>query len=193
MEWSYCHLSDFKDSEYELTYIKLSETRKARVDRYKRQDDKKRSLAGEILVNKLLDEKFDTKAILNVAENGCPFLSDSKYSVSIAHCNDVAVCAVSETPVGIDVEQIKEISYCLIDRVCVEDELNYVLQEAGINKSDRKIKDRDVLKRFFEIWTGKEAWFKKIGTGITDLKSVNVLSLDRKVFVIDDYIVTIVV
>lgn len=193
MEWSYCHLSDFSDDEYELTYSRLSETRKLRVDRYKRQDDKKRSLAGEILVNKLLLEKFKTNAILNVGENGRPFLSDTKYSVSIAHCSDIAVCAVSEIPVGIDIEQIKDISYSLINRVCVEDELNYVLQESDARKDDRKITDKNVLERFFEIWTGKEAWFKKIGTGITDLKSVNVLNLERKVFAIDDYIITIVV
>ena len=37
----------------------------------------------------------------------------------------------------------------------------------------------DIFKRFFEIWTLKEAYFKKIGTGISaDLKSVEFLVSD---------------
>ena len=48
-----------------------------------------------------------------------------------------------------------------------------------------------VIRRFFEIWTGKEAWFKMQGTGITDLKSVNVLQLNRQLHSMEDYMIQI--
>ena len=48
------------------------------------------------------------------------------------------------------------------------------------------------MQRFFEIWTAKEAYFKKCGTGITNLKSVNSLTLSRQMHILGDYILHII-
>ena len=54
----------------------------------------------------------------------------------------------------------------LIQKVCTNEELAYV--NSAPDEHERNY-------RFFEVWTSKEAYFKYIGTGITTLKSVNVL------------------
>lgn len=70
------------------------------------------------------------------------------------------MCAVSNSPIGLDIEEIKPVDISVIKRVCNNDELKYALQDNS-------------YKRFFEIWTFKEAYFKCIGTEITDFSSVN--------------------
>ena len=61
-----------------------------------------------------------------------------------------------------------------------------------IGEKAATVENRAVLERFYEVWTAKEAYFKKMGTGITDLKSVDVTSLEKKVIIEDDYLITII-
>ncbi len=190
MKYTYGYLSDFSSEDYEKTYDVLNEEERKRVDRYKRADDKKRSLLAHILLKKLMKEEFSIYSELVYKENGCPYFKDQKLYVSLSHSGDVAFCAVSENPVGVDVEKIRSISDSLIKRVCVDEEKAYVL--ADFEPDDVKnISDEVVKKRFFEIWTAKEAYFKMKGSGITDLKSVNTLEIKKESFAIDSYVFTI--
>ena len=190
MKYTYGYLSDFSSEDYEKTYDVLNEEERKRVDRYKRADDKKRSLLAHILLKKLMKEEFSIYSELVYKENGCPYFKDQKLYVSLSHSGDVAFCAVSENPVGVDVEKIRSISDSLIKRVCVDEEKAYVL--ADFEPDDVKnISDEVVKKRFFEIWTAKEAYFKMKGSGITDLKSVNTLEIKKESFAMDSYVFTI--
>ena len=83
---------------------------------------------------------------LSVTNNGKPFLSDSNVFISLTHSKEYVGCAVSDKPVGIDVEQIKDVKDSVIERVCSKDEINY-LAKSG--------KDE-----FFTLWTLKEAYIK---------------------------------
>lgn len=190
MKYIYGYLSDFSSEDYEKTYAVLNEEERKRVDRYKRDDDKKRSLLAHILLKKLMKDEFSDQCELLYKENGCPYFKDQKLYVSLSHSGDVAFCAVSENPVGVDVEKIRSISDSLIKRVCVDEEKAYVL--ADFEPDDVKnISDEVVKKRFFEIWTAKEAYFKMKGSGITDLKSVNTLEIKKESFAMDSYVFTI--
>lgn len=190
MDYLFSYLSDFCDDDYKKAYENLSEVAKKRVDRYKRDDDKKRSLLAHMLLKKLMAEN-NIDGILKYEENGRPVFEDSKYFLSLSHSGEVAFSAVCERPLGIDVEKIRPISLNLINRVCVDEEKSYVLSDFEIT-DEKNICDTDVLKRFFEIWTAKEAYFKMLGSGITDLKSVNTLKLKTESFEHGEYIFTIV-
>ncbi len=189
MEYLFSYLSDFCDSEYQKAYENLSETAKTRVNRYKRDDDKKRSLLAQMLLSKLMSQN-NIEAKLKYEENGRPVFENNEYFLSLSHSGEVAFSAVSKSPVGIDVEKIRPISKSLIDRVCVDEEKDYVLCDFTIT-DEKNIDDPDVMKRFFEIWTAKEAYFKMKGSGITDLKSVNTLKLKKESFSDEGYIFTI--
>ena len=102
-------------------------------------------------------------------------------------CKKAGMLEIGEEPVGIDIERIRPVKEGLCRRVCTPEELAY-LQAAPEELSS----DPASLRRFFEIWTGKEAYFKKCGTGITNLRSVNVLSLSRQVHTVEDYILQII-
>ncbi len=182
MEWKYRFLSDFTDDILTQTYNDLSPSRKAYIDSFSHSLSKRRSLAGERLVKELLEESFCImNPIILRDPKGKPYINNKKIHISIAHSENLIVCAADFSPLGIDAERIKPISPSLIDRVCTPEEKQFVLENENIN-----------LEHFFRIWTGKEAFFKKQGTGITDFKAVNVLKLNSTIFHIDDYLIQII-
>ncbi len=189
MHWTLCQISDFSQDALSQAYDALSPSRKSHIDRLKKQSDKIRSLTGELLVQKLLREYYSlSTGVLHRRENGQPYLTGCDLYVSISHCDSKVACAVSRSPVGIDIEKIRPIDLKLCRHICREEEKEYVLGGA----EGCFCEDPSVLYRFFEIWTGKEAYFKKCGTGITDLKSVNILPLKRQIHTLDDYMVQII-
>ena len=88
--------------------MQLSSSRKVRIDRLRRQEDRQRSLAAELLVYQLLEQHWGiTTAKLHCKDNGQPYLSGCDLHVSISHSGDWVACAVSSCPVGIDIERIR--------------------------------------------------------------------------------------
>lgn len=173
MKWRIASVEDFSEDDLAAVYEALSPSRKAHIDAFRHPGAKKQSLTGEALLRRLLGND----AIIERLPSGQPVLSDGSAFISIAHCDDYVVCAVSEKPVGIDIEKIRPVKPGMADKVCTAEELQYVQQDET---------------RFFEIWTAKEAYFKMQGTGITNFQAVNTLTLPRKVFRQSDYIVTFV-
>ena len=167
MKWAYVKINEIESLP---SPADLSPTRFARIDRIKNGEAKKASLAGEWLATRL------SGGVICAHPSGQPYIEGSDMHISISHSGEYAVCALSETPVGIDIEKIRKVSDKLIDRVCTAREREYVISD----------------ERFFEVWTAKEAYFKKIGTGITDLKSVDTLDLKKEYHKIEDYIVCII-
>ena len=191
MHWHYCDRADFTPEEYKKAYATLSPSRKSHIDRFQQPQDKERSLAAELLVQKLLKELGIPNGTLHRAENGQPFLEGCDLYVSISHCDRLVACAVSEAPVGIDIERIRHMDLKVSRHVCVPEEEAYLMGDLPLPQ-EKLCHDPAVLRRFFEIWTAKEAYFKKQGTGITNLKSVNILPLERQMFIVEDYIIQII-
>lgn len=176
MNWLMCRTCDFEEQEYAAVYNQLSDSRKAHIDAFTNADARKCSLAGELLLRKLLvQEGIHSKP--ERAPGGQPVLPGNEAFVSISHCDDRVVCAVSSAPVGIDIEKIRPVRDGMAQRVCTEEELSYAGQD---------------MTRFFEIWTAKEAYFKMKGTGITNFQAVNTLVLDKQFFARDGYLICLV-
>ena len=187
MHWSCCQIADFSGESLQQLYAQLSPSRKEYIHRLRRTEDRTRSLAAELLVYRLLQEHYTiTGAQLHRKSTGQPYLTGCDLYVSISHCDDRVACVLSRNPVGIDIERIHPITPSLCRRVCVDAELAYLQIQ-----QEEDYRDPAVMHRFFEIWTAKEAYFKKHGTGITDLKSVNILPLQRHIHTFGDYILQI--
>ena len=181
MNWSYCKISDFSSEEYDKAYENLSLSRKKRIDRLTAPDSRMRSLAGELLVLQTLKKEYNIDGVIECDEKGKPYLKGNEIFISIAHSGEYVACAVDESPIGIDIEKIRDIDFKITNRVCSEEEKEYLFE----NEAEK-------LYRFYEIWTAKEAFFKMRGTGIENFKLVNILELNRKVFNLGEYMVQIV-
>ena len=96
---------------------------------------------------------------------------------SITHSGDWVAVAFDTEPIGIDLEVRRPINEKLARRLCTEQDLSHL-------KGDFNL-------RLLELWTAKEAHFKRIGTGITNLKSVSYAQLNVQHIVTEDYVISI--
>jgi 4'-phosphopantetheinyl transferase len=161
-------ISQISENDYKKYFSMMSPEKQERVNRFRFEDDRRRTVAGEILARVMISEAASVNAgdiVFLCDKNGKPYAKDIDIHFNISHSGDYVMCAVNETPVGVDIEKIRDIRTEVINRVCTEKELEYV-NAGGLPESER-------LKRFFEIWTFKEAYFKYLGTGISDFKGVD--------------------
>ncbi len=157
----------------------MSEERKSHVDRFRLPDDKKRTVAGEMLARRAIAEWCGVSAesiCFERTEYGKPFAIGLPVAFNISHSGNTVVCAVSDSPVGIDVEEIRPIDLCIAKRICTDDDLEYLFGHTPVDEDFVETSDHDLLVRFFKIWTAKEAYFKCLGTGITGLKTIDYIS-----------------
>lgn len=174
MVYAFCSLSDLSPEQYRAVWARLSPRRQEHISRLKKAEDQQRSLACSHLALEL-SRQLGWQGLLDRAENGCPTLPGSGLYVSLAHSAQLVAAAVSHRPVGIDCEQVRPIRLNLTRLVCTPRELEQLLQGAPLPEG--LCRDEAMLDRFFRIWTAKEAYFKKEGTGITDLKRVDTTGL----------------
>ena len=187
MRWLFKKITDISDAEYSAIYSTLSPSRKAHIDAMPNHDDKQRSLLATALINELLKEQKITGATLETDADKRPFLRGSEYFVSISHRKKGVAAAISKDPVGIDVEIIKPIKKNLIKYVCTESELKYVLND--FDSALETVTDADILKRFFEVFTSKEACYKR--QKCKDMLKIETLPLEKQHFIIGDFLITI--
>ena len=185
MHWSYCDISTVSADALQSAYENLSPSRKEHIDRLGRKEDKTRSLAGEILAQALLKEHYGIRtAKLHRHTSGQPYFSGCDLHISISHCDEMVACAVSQEPVGIDIEKIKPVSKKLIEYTCTKNEKDFVL-------GGKETVDTEATKRFFAVWTAKEAFFKKQNGAEKSIRSIDTLSLEKETFSIDGYYITV--
>ena len=86
------------------------------------------------------------------------FPSLSNIHFSLSHAKAYVLCAVSDSPVGIDIECGREVSKKLIKRVCTEKELSEF--------------------SFFELWTLKESFVKLHGGWTMEMRDMHFTKKD---------------
>lgn len=196
MKWRWFDIRKLEASEYEKYYGFLAQTKKERVGRYLFEDDRKRTVAGEMLARQMISKRCsvnESDIRFAIGEHGKPYALDLSIHYNISHSGNLVVCAVDKRPVGIDVEQIREIDLSVAKRICTENECKYIRADGEFEYLFGS-SSQDVYKRFFEVWTMKEAYVKYVGTGITRLKEIDVLQdVDKKVCIsIGRYVISIV-
>ncbi len=104
---------------------------------------------------------------------GKPFFrGGEEIAFSISHCRGWVVCALSEDPVGIDIERIAPFSPSMAARVLTEKEQSYLRAFQGQKAAYKEC--------FFRFWTGKESYLKWSGRGFfTEPKEVE-LAFDKE-------------
>ncbi len=184
------NINNVTEQQVHFYYSLMTEEKRERVDRFRFAKDKKRTVCGEMLARQMIAEQcgIHEEAIrFSVSEHGKPYTTSAAVQFNISHSGDYVLCALSDSPVGADIEAIRPVEERMIRFVCTEKELAYVL--------DSTVTQEEKLRRFFRVWTAKEAYFKYCGTGITDLKGVSIfdeaLMSCTKTFYKDNYVASI--
>ena len=90
-------------------------------------------------------------------ESGKPYLKNSNLYFSLSHSNGIVALTISKEEIGLDIELIKDVKDNLARRIMNDAEYNLY---QSLDKQNKKI-------YFFEVWTSKEAYVKKLGTSLT--------------------------
>jgi len=180
----HCDISKISDEEFEELYLKSEKSRQKKADKLKKKPAKKLSIAAGELVRNAISEEFNIekdKIRFCVGKNGKPYTKSAEVEFSISHSKNIAVCAISDKPVGIDVEYIHGVNLSIVQKCFARDEQNYVFE------------DREKTRqRFFEIWTRKEAYVKLHGTGVSHFPEFSVMgNEDIETYVKNRYVVSV--
>jgi len=146
------------DTSDNSVYEKLSEKRREKVDKIKNECSKKQSIGAELLLNTAVSEemgKIKTPVLWDCGEYGKPYLTDyPDLHISIAHSGDYAVCALSDTEIGVDIQYMRDFNDSVMRRCFTSSETETVK-----NAADKK-------SEFYKLWVRKESFAKAVGKGL---------------------------
>ena len=93
-------------------------------------------------------------------EHGAPYLAAGPY-FSISHCKQGIAVAVSDSPIGVDIEAIRPLNESFVRKTMNSQEQTRIFSSAHPEVE------------FIRLWTKKEAYVKMQGTGIiSDLHDI---------------------
>ena len=155
----------------------LSCTEKERLDKYKYKRDRVMSLAGRLMlfsfakryqneefkrINLIEDPEIFKKENIKefplfYGEYGKAYDREGKVFFNISHSKEYCVLALSDTEIGVDIQEIKEIRADIAKRFFEKRDNDYI-EAAGADKT----------LRFIEVWCIKESYAKLTGKGISE-------------------------
>ena len=170
-------IRDLSDEKYIHYYSLMSKEKKRRVDRFRFENDKQRTVAGEMLARRAISEWCgvpEESIAFEVAEHGKPYAKDLNIEFNISHSADMVVCVVDDKPVGVDIEKIRPVDLNTAKRIFGE-EVGYIFGSVPDIEDYNHYLNDAVLQRFFELWTKKEAYGKLVGTGLFAVLNVDAI------------------
>lgn len=143
----------------------ISYEEKAKIDKYFNYNDKMRSLTG-IVLTKILGSYYLNidKSKLKIERNYYNKPDIKGISYNISHSGDYVVLSFTFLKaIGVDIERIRNIP-------------EYKEISTYFCDSERKIiEEAKNIRKFFYIWTAKEAYVKALGKGLSiELKSFEI-------------------
>ena len=153
MEYLIGHINNYSEQEICSFYESIPNVKKEKISKIKNILARKRSIIGEILLNKLVSNYHTLEYSIN--KYGKPYFNDYNYYFNISHSYDYVITVVSKKEIGIDIEKIRKTSLNSIHYFATAKEQEYILSST-----------HNIEERLFKIYTLKEAYFKMIGTNL---------------------------
>jgi len=158
--------------DLERALAEVSPERRVLALNYRFERDRRLSIAVYLLLKDALRTAYGMSGNprLATAPGGKPYLVDHPgIHFNFSHCAKAAACAVSDRPVGIDIEAIAPVDRAVAQRV---------LSEPELAELDAAAEPEVAFARF---WTRKEAVVKLFGRGIEEDRLPSLLSDARGV------------
>lgn len=173
---------EIEETKWIQLVSEIDSTRKLSINGFKLHSDKKRALIAGLLIKAMVKRYHPNVPYKKISKNryGKPYIQGiNDFHFNISHSGSYVCCAVSDSEVGIDIEKIS--SSIIID--------NYkpffsVAEWEQINSDEKKR-----LDNFYSLWTLKESYLKKIGTGLSKDPSTFTIHIGSNIKVIDQNII----
>jgi 4'-phosphopantetheinyl transferase len=146
-----------------------------------RQKKDREHIAGLNLCKEMISKYFgEENPEFSVNDFGKPYVNKDGIFFNISHSKGRVACAVSDTPVGLDIEKVTEKNDTDIKnfakRYFVENEI-FALERENYSSV-----------AFYEIWTRKEAYSKMLGSALSKNFKIDTTALDIVTYVNDGYV-----
>lgn len=142
----------------------ISEQRREQALKFKFEQGQRLCVLAYQLLKEGLQKEYGItdNPIFEYNEHGKPsIVGHPEIYFNLSHCKEAAICVISDKPVGVDVESIREFKDSLV---------NYTMND---EEKAEMASSSNPASTFIRLWTMKEATSKLIGTGITnDVKSL---------------------
>ncbi|MBP6428890.1 MAG: 4'-phosphopantetheinyl transferase superfamily protein [Bacteroidales bacterium] len=126
------------------------------------------SWAKQLLIQKVEEKGFEFNSKIEKTVEGKPFfLFNQSLHFSISHTKEFIAIALSDKPIGIDIEKKRKYNKAVVHRF-------FHPKEVELLEKTKDEEDQDIL--FTKIWTIKEAYVKCTGTGIAN--SFNIFQIN---------------
>lgn len=160
-------LRQIDPKDLSVWFAEADTERRAKIRAYRWSIDRLRSLCADHLAREMLAQRSALpRAALHfhTDANGKP-AANVPFHFNVSHSGNFVACSVGDSPVGIDIEELRSVRAALAERVCTEEERRFVFPNGSFDST-----------RFLSIWTAKEAYLKYTGEGIrTDLRGISVM------------------
>ena len=160
----YANVASFQNEDaFENYSSKIEEERRNKILRTRNSELRVRSLATGVLLHKVIcrwlgQEQENTLAFhIGYEKGGKPYLLDyPQVHYNLSHSGDYVCCAISEQPVGVDIQKHVDYKEAVAARFFSQED-NQLLKEC--NEQERS-------KLFFQMWCRKESYGKLTGKGL---------------------------
>lgn len=172
MKYLIKNINDYDDSLIFSFYDSIYKEKRNKIDKLLDLSEKKKSIISEIMLKELLQEyniEYE-KCKFSISDNGKTYIKNQDIYFSISHSKSFIAVAVSRNNIGIDIEEIKDISDNTLDYISTSIEKEYI--NASNNKNIT----------FLKLFTLKESYIKLNDLNLTDLKNINVIK-DNQLYI----------
>ena len=147
------------DLDLDAALALLSEQRREQALQFKHEFGRRACATTYLLLCKGLRELYGIteKPIFEYGAHGKPFIvGHTDIHFNFSHCKEAVVCAISNRPIGVDVDSIRKYKDSLVQYTMNAKEIQQIKQAEC----------PDIA--FTRLWTMKEARLKLTGEGITN-------------------------
>lgn len=145
----------FDRKDFSFFYKYIDERRRKKADKFKCQADKERCvLAGALLKHVLTRYKAVEDIFIQTDENGKPYVEGGP-EFSLSHAGRWIGLAVSDKPVGLDIEGGRMFSDRVVSKFASKEQVWY-----------EALSEEEKETGFYRLWTAKEAYGKRDGRGL---------------------------
>ena len=150
--------------DLDAALAEISEQRREQAVKFKHELGQRLCVLAYQLLKQGLSEVYgiEENPVFEYNEHGKPsIIGHPEICFNLSHCKEAAICAISDQPVGVDVESVRSFKESLVRYTMNEDEIRQIESS------------EDQAVAFIRLWTMKESAMKLIGTGISnDMKHV---------------------
>ncbi len=151
-------IKQLKEEEFEKALTLVTEERRNAIEKLKQPTARRLSLAAGLLLREAFIKVGRTEQISQIrkGEHGKSYLPGESFFFNVSHSGEYAVCAFGDTPVGVDLQKVKENIPKRTNRILSVAEERFL---QGLPQEEARL-------LFYRLWARKESVIKWDGRGL---------------------------